>query len=111
HQVLWTFADAVPSPSAVTPQLAHTSEADRLAPANDYLNPHMTLASGRPPAFARTESVDVAAITLKSVTVPSGQNTAGVMWFARDASAHELSMRVPAGDLVFDFSFSFEQKK
>ncbi|HYA61894.1 MAG TPA: hypothetical protein VED66_01745, partial [Candidatus Sulfotelmatobacter sp.] len=47
HQVLWTFADAVPSPSAVTPQLAHTSEADRLAPANDYLNPHMTLASGR----------------------------------------------------------------
>ena len=108
HQVLWTFANGVPSPSAVTPQLVRASQAD--AP-YDYLNPHMTLASGRPAAFARTEPVDVGAIALKSVSVPSGQSTAGVMWFARDAGAHELSMRVPAGDLVFDFSFAFEQKK
>ena len=111
HQVLWTFADAAPSPSAVAPQRARASEADLQAPANDYLSPHMTLVSGRPAAFARTESIDVEAIALKYVSVPSGQSTAGVMWFARDAGAHELSMRVPAGDLVFDFSFAFEQKK
>jgi len=33
------------------------------------------------------------------------------MWFTRDTSARELSLRVPAGDLVFDFPLSFEQKK
>ena len=115
HQVLWTFANAVPSPSAVDPQRGNASEAERLAyrtsPTPDYLNPHVALGSARPVAFARTESVDVEAIALKSVTLPAGENTAGVMWFARDAGAHALSMRVPVGDLVFDFAFSFDQKK
>lgn len=115
HQVLWTFANAVPSPSAVDPQRGNASEAERLAyrtsPTRDYLDPHVALASARPVAFARTESVDVEAIALKSVTLPTGENTAGVMWFARDAGAHALSMRVPVGDLVFDFAFSFDQKK
>jgi hypothetical protein len=31
------------------------------------------------------------------------------MWFERDANARELSLRVPVGDLVFDFPLSFEQ--
>jgi len=68
-------------------------------------------ASGHPAAFARAESVDVRAVALKKVSLPEGQITAGVMWFARDASARELSLRVPAGDLVFDFPLSFQQKK
>lgn len=112
HQVLWTLADAVPSPSAVS---RGSSEAQRLAyrtsPTPDYLNPQMTLASARPAAFERTESVDVQAISLKYVSLSSGQTTAGVMWFAREVSARELSMRVPVGDMVFDFAFAFEQKK
>ena len=71
----------------------------------------MTLASARPAAFARDESIDVQAIALKSTSLPAGQNTAGVMWFNRDPSARELSLRVPVGDMVFDFAFSFEDKK
>lgn len=113
HQVLWTEANALPSPSAANakqrgsePQPAYGF--DRTP---DYLNPHMTLVSARPGAFEKTESVDVEAIALKYSTVAQGQNTAGVMWFARDAGAHEMSMRVPVGDMVFDFSFAFEQKK
>jgi hypothetical protein len=108
HQVLWTQADAIPSPSAI----ANPNAADRLAhrsnPTNDYLNPHMTLTSGRPSAFERTESVNIEAIALKPVALASGKDTAGVMWFARDDRAHELSLRVPVGDMVFDFSFAFE---
>jgi Bacterial SH3 domain len=115
HQVLWTSADGVPSPSAVVLHSAGASldvqMAHRTSPAPDYLSPHMTLASARPAAFARSETVDLKAIALKNTSLPSGQKTTGVMWFDRDASARELSLRVPAGDMVFDFAFSLEQKK
>jgi hypothetical protein len=115
HQVLWTFADALPSPSAVAPHSASASDPGRLAhttsPSPDYLSPHLTLASTRHTAFARSESVDVAAISLKPVSLPSGQTNAGVMWFDRDGATRELSLRVPVGDMVFDFAFSLEQKK
>jgi hypothetical protein len=113
HQVLWTEANALPSPSATSAKHRGYEQQpaygfDRTP---DYLDPHMTLVSARPGAFEKTESVDVEAIALKYVSVAQGQNTAGVMWFARDAGAHEMSMRVPVGDVVFDFSFAFEQKK
>jgi hypothetical protein len=115
HQVLWTVANAVPSPSAVSAQERGASEVQRLAyrnsPTLDYMNPQMTLTSSRPGASGRTESVDVQAIALKYVSLPEGQATAGVMWFSREAVARELSMRVPVGDMVFDFAFAFEQKK
>jgi hypothetical protein len=112
HQVLWTLVDAVPSPSAVI----NYSNADRLAnrasEAPDYLSPHFALTSStHHVAFERTEPVDVQSIALKTSGLPSGQITAGVMWFERDNNAHELSMRVPVGNMVFDFPFSFEQKK
>jgi hypothetical protein len=115
HQVWWTLADAVPSRSAVANYSANVSETDRLAnrtsPAPDYLNPHLALASTRHAAFDRAESLEIESIALKPGSLPSGQLTAGVMWFDRDSSAHELSFRVPVGDLVFDFAFSLEEKK
>ncbi len=115
HQAFWTLADAVPSPSAVDNHAASASESDRLAnrtsPSPDYLNPHLALTSTHHGAFDRTESVDVQSIALKPTSVPSGRLTAGVMWFDRDGSARQLSLRVPVGDMVFDFAFSLEQKK
>jgi len=113
HQVLWTLADAVPSPSAVS-RTSSKSIADRIAhrsnPTDDYMSPHMTLASARPGVFERTESVDAESIALRPVALKPQQNAAGVMWFARDDRAHELSLRVPAGGVVFDFAFAFEDR-
>jgi hypothetical protein len=109
HQVLWTQADAKPSPSAVSNtsnQLVYRSSST-----NDYLNPHTALASGRPAAFERTESLNIESLALKPVALNSQQNTAGILWFARDERARELSLRVPAGDVVFDFSFAFEDRR
>jgi hypothetical protein len=115
HQVLWTLADAVPSPSAVALPSAGTPVAKRLtfrtSAAPDYLSPQLTLASTRPVVFARGESVDVEALALKSASLPSGQKTAGVLWFNRDANARELSLRVPVGDTIFDFAFSLDERK
>jgi hypothetical protein len=115
HQVFWTLQDAVPSPSALANYSNYVSAEQRLAnrpsPTPDYLNPQFALTSTHHVTFERTESVDVQSIALKASSVPSGQITAGVMWFERDSNARELSMRVPVGDLVYDFSFSLEQKK
>lgn len=115
HQVMWTLADAVPSASALASYSNNIAAGDRLAnrpaPAPDYLNPHVALVAEHHAAFERTEPVDLHGIALKASSVPSGQITAGVMWFDRDSNAHELSLRVPAGDTVYDFAFSLEQKK
>jgi hypothetical protein len=115
HQVFWTLEDALPSQSAVANYSNHASAQERLAnrpsPAPDYLNPQLAMASTHHVTFERAESVDVQSIALKTSLVPAGQITAGVMWFDRDNSAHELSLRVPVGELVYDFSFSLEQKK
>jgi hypothetical protein len=85
--------------------------ANRNSPAPDYLDPHMALASTHHVMFERTENLSVHDIILKPGNVPSGQISAGVMWFERDATSHELSLRVPVGDLVFDFPFSLENKR
>jgi hypothetical protein len=115
HQVFWSLANAQPSASAVEAHSANSSALSALSyrtnPAPDYLSPHLVPTSAHPGAFGRTESVDVRAIALKNVSLPTGQITAGVMWFNRDAGARELSLRIPAGDLVFDFPLSFEPKK
>jgi hypothetical protein len=115
HQVFWTQANAVPSRSAVAEPGSRVPEserlADRLSATNDYLNPHLALTSARQGGFERTETIDVASVALKTSTVPAGKVNAGVIWFERDMNAHELSLRVPVADTVFDFSFSLEQKK
>lgn len=113
HQIFWTLTDFVPTPSAVAANHSSVSEFDlgNRASAPDYLNPHMALASMHHGGFEREQSIDVQSIALKTSSVPAGQMTAGVMWFNRDNAAHDLSMRVPVGNMVFDFAFSLEQKK
>jgi hypothetical protein len=115
HQVFWTLTNAVPSRSAVAEPGSRVPEseqlADRSSTTNDYLNPHLALASARQGGFERTETIDLASVALKTSTIPAGKVDAGVMWFERDAYAHQLSLRVPVADMVFDFSFSLDEKK
>lgn len=115
HQIFWTLVDALPSSSAVSDSSANTTEDERLAnrnsPTPDYLDPRMALASTHHVVFERTANLTVHDIVLKPANLPSGQITAGVMWFERDATAHELSVRVPVGNLVFEFPFSSPTKK
>ena len=110
HQVFWTLADAVPPASAVA-NYSGNGSVNSASQTPDYLNSHLALASERHVAFERTESIDVQAVALKAASLPSGQLTAGVMWFDRDSNAHELSLRVPVGNMVFDYSFSLKEKK
>jgi hypothetical protein len=113
HQVLLTEANAQPSPSAAayhkngTP--AATAASYRL-PTPDYFREHVVQSSDSNHAAIVPSGAELRSLALKHTKLASGQKTAGVMWFERDANARELSLRVPVGNLVFDFPLSFEQK-
>jgi hypothetical protein len=112
HQVLLTQANAQPSPSAVAyhrnnPPAPSTAMYHLVAP--DYFSEHVALTSDSNHAIVPSAS-QLRALALKHTKLASGQKTTGLIWFERDANARELSLRVPVGDLVFDFPLSFEQK-
>jgi hypothetical protein len=99
HQLMRSEYVAVPPPSAI---VLHSRSTARVAPAtyhvtavDDYLD-------------FTDETASVRAVALKSANLAPGQKTSGEVWYARDANAHELSLRISVGDLVFDFPFSFE---
>ena len=99
HQLMRSEYVAVPPPSAVvlhrrdTPQVSAVTY--RSNSAQDYLAPS-------------DDSAPVRAIALKAANLAPGQKTSGELWYARDARARELSLRLSVGDQVFDFPFSFE---
>ena len=114
HQSLWTKASAQPSSSAVAFREANPasprSATHRSNPAPDYLSPRYVVASiDGPPVLE--DSADPLVLALKAGSLAPQQKASGVIWFARDANARELSLRVPVGDLVFDFPLSFEAHK
>ena len=99
HQLMHSEYVAVPPPSAI---VLHSRSAARVAPAtyhassvDDYLG-------------FNDESASVRDAALKAATLAPGQKTSGELWYARDAKARELSLRISVGDQVFDFPFSFE---
>jgi len=102
HQLMRAEYTAQPSSSAVAyrSNSAPTLSASvyRASPVQDFL-------------ANDTDAPPVKDLALKTVNLAPGQKTAGELWFARDASAHELSMRIMIGKLVYDFPFSFNQKK
>jgi hypothetical protein len=99
HQLMHSEYIAAPPPSAI---VLHSRSTARVAPAayhatvvDDYLD-------------FTDETASVRAVGLKSANLAPSQKTSGEVWYARDANAHELSLRISVGDLVFDFPFSFE---
>jgi len=114
HQVLLTQANAQPSPSAVAYHKNATPTASAASyhlPTPDYFSEHSVQTSDSNHGAIVPSGAELRSLALKRSKLASGQKTAGVLWFERDANAHELSLRVPVGDLVFDFPLSFEQKR
>jgi hypothetical protein len=98
HQMLWTEAHAQPSPSAVSSSVNGT---------------HLETAAYRTQDYSAAEATSgsLPSVAFPSANLQPGQKASGALWFERDASAHELSLRVMVGDVIYDFPFSFEQKK
>jgi hypothetical protein len=113
HQVLLTEATAIPSPSAVAFRQANALSVSAIAfhtTTPDYFSDHLVQASASNHAAIVPSAAELKSLALKHTKLAPGQNTTGVIWFQRDANARELSLRVPVGDLVFDFPLSFGQK-
>jgi hypothetical protein len=113
HGIFWTEAMAQPSPSAVAMKSGVTvhDATYRTVETPDYMSEHLSAATPKNRASTYADSADIKALALKAGSVPVQQKTAGVVWFERDANARELSLRIPVGDVIFDFPLSFEQKK
>ncbi len=102
HQLLRNEASAQPPRSALASSSASsptlTSAAYRTTSEQDF-------------TAAGSDAVPAHAMALRDVNLASGKNTAGVLWYARGTNSQELSMRLSVGDVVFDFPFSFQNKK
>jgi hypothetical protein len=99
HHLMRSEWIAVPPPSAI---VLHK----RSAPQVSTVSYHST--SVEDYLGFNDETASVRAVALKAADLASGQKTSGELWYARDSKAHELSLRISVGDLVFDFPFSFE---
>ena len=102
HQLFRDEANAQPSHSAV---ISYSGSSASLSNASYHTS------SAQDFTAPSADSASAQSMALKDVNLASGKKTAGAIWYARDPNAHELSMRLSIGDLIFDFPFSFEQKK
>jgi hypothetical protein len=113
HQLLLSEASAEPPRDAVT--IVENSAG--LAPAAyqpstpGYFGDDVFKASTSNSAAILPSRTQILELALKHTVLKPGQVTSGVIWFERSAHARELSLRVSAGDLVFDFPLSFDPKK
>jgi hypothetical protein len=106
HQILWTEADASPSTSGYLVNAGYrTSENDGLNRTQNYLAQHQADVERKTEFNPHSE---INTVALKDATLlPNGQ-ISGSTWFERDGKLQEIILRVPVGDLVYEFPLSFK---
>ncbi len=123
HQILWTRS-AAEEPGAAVLSAPHGSASAgkaynasypvssyRPASGPNYLAQHQAAEQmARDNDFSGTVK-KIKALALYNAAIAPRDKTAGAVWFERDANAQRLLLRVPVGDQVFEFPFSFERSK
>jgi hypothetical protein len=106
HQILWTEANAAPSASGYVVNTGYrTSDNDGLNRTQNYLAQHQADVQRKTEFNPHSE---INTVALKDATIlPSGQ-ISGSTWFERDGKLQEMILRVPVGDLVYEFPLSFK---
>lgn len=110
HQLLWTQIGAEPSPSASATHAKLVATSYR-TDTPDYFSEHVAIASYDERVATVPQGENLKQMALKRGALEAGQKTAGLVWFERGSNAKEMSLRVPVGNLVFDFPLSFANKK
>jgi hypothetical protein len=109
HQILWTEANAAPSTSGYLVNAAYRSyDDDGLNRTQNYLAQHQAdiqLVSDRRADFNPHSQINT--VALKDAVVLPNQQISGSTWFERDGKRQEMVLRVPVGDLVYEFPLSF----
>ena len=123
HQILWTSASAGPSGS-VRPQRSPSaqSKADAYVfsfqvPANGGTQNYLAQQQAAEQLVAKSQAplLDMVgainSLSLRESTLKPSEKTAGSVWFDRDSKSRQLLLRVPVGDVVFEFPFSLNDEK
>jgi len=109
HQILWTEANAAPSTSGYLVNTAYRSyDNDGLNRTQNYLAQHQ--ADIQPVSDRRADfnpHSQINTVALKDAVVLPSQQVSGSTWFERDGKLQEMILRVPVGDLVYEFPLSF----
>jgi hypothetical protein len=78
----------------------------------NYLAQHeaaVQLVSEHKAEFNPSSQINV--VALSDTSLQPSQKAAGAVWFERDAKPKQLLLRVPVGDVVFEFPLSFDHNK
>ena len=122
HQILWTSASAGPTGGAHARPISSASSADLYTvnyklpsadPSPNYLAQHQALEEiaaknqGALVGMAR----EINALSLREGNLKPNEKTAGDVWFERDAKSNQFILRVPVGEVIFEFPLSFNHEK
>jgi hypothetical protein len=112
HQILWTAASAAPAAGPQISNAAYHMPVYSSALSPNYLAQHeaaVQLVSEHKAEFNPSSQINV--VALSDASLQPSQEAAGAVWFERDAKPKELLLRVPVGDVVFEFPLSFDHNK
>jgi hypothetical protein len=122
HQVLWTSASAGAAGGAQPARSSSTSGGDVYVltyklpvsdPSPNYLAQHQALEEIA--AKNQTALVNMAReineLSLRECTLKPSEKTAGAVWFERDGKSRQLILKVPVGDVIYEFPLSFNHDK
>ena len=105
HQILWTEADAAPSTSGYLVNAGYrTSDSDGLNRTQNYLAQHQVDVESKAEFNPHSE---INTVALKDAAILPSGHISGSTWFERDGKLQEMILRVPVGDLVYEFPLSF----
>jgi hypothetical protein len=105
HQILWTEADAAPSSTGFLVNAGYrTSDSDGLNRTQNYLAQHQVDVESKAEFNPHSE---INTVALKDAALLPSGHISGSTWFERDGKLQEMILRVPVGDLVYEFPLSF----
>ena len=116
HEILKTNASA--GPAFVAQSQRSSADASLYAASYkttspNYLAQHQALEDqARNSRGALVSSAkEIKAISLHESTIKPSEKVAGAVWFEREAKAQQLLLRVPVGDVIYEFPLSFNDNK
>jgi hypothetical protein len=122
HQVLWTSASAAAAGGAQPPRPSSPSGGEVYVltyklpvsdPSPNYLAQHQALeqiAAKNQTALVNMVR-EINELSLRECTLKPSEKTAGAVWFERDSKSRQLILKVPVGDVLYEFPLSFNHDK
>ena len=112
HQILWTAASAAPEAGPHMSNAVYRAPVYSSALSQNYLAQHestVQMVGERKAEFNPSSQIN--AVALSNASLQPSEKAAGAVWFERAPKSKQLVLRVPVGDVFFEFPLSFEQNK